>query len=44
MSGYTAREMPDSVPLPPEVPLLAKPWTAEELVARVRALIAHRSP
>ncbi|MBK6782112.1 MAG: response regulator [Gemmatimonadetes bacterium] len=34
-SGYTGREMPDGIPLPPDVPLLPKPWDAQELVAWV---------
>ena len=34
-SGYTGREMPDGIPLPPDVPLLPKPWEAQELVAWV---------
>jgi signal transduction histidine kinase/CheY-like chemotaxis protein len=42
MSGYPAREMPDGVPLPPDVPLLPKPWDPRELVAHVAALIARR--
>ncbi len=28
-SGYTGREMPDGIPLPPDVPLLPKPWEAQ---------------
>ncbi len=42
MSGYPAREMPDGVPLPTEVPLIPKPWDPRELVAQVSAIIARR--
>ena len=37
MSGYPVRDMPDGVPLPPDVPLLSKPWDPEELLALVGA-------
>jgi signal transduction histidine kinase len=42
MSGYPAREMPDGVPLPPDVPLIPKPWDPRELVAQVAASLHRR--
>ncbi len=38
VSGYTLRSAQDG-PIPAEVPLLAKPWTAEELLRIVRRLL-----
>jgi PAS domain S-box-containing protein len=40
MSGYPARDLPEGIPLPEDVPLLAKPWEAEELVEWVRHALA----
>ncbi len=42
MSGYPARDMPDAVPLPSDVPLIPKPWDPRELVTQITAIIALR--
>jgi len=42
MSGYPARDMPDGVPLPQDVPLIPKPWDPKELVAQVASIMARR--
>ncbi len=41
-SGYADREMPDGVPLPQGIPLLPKPWDAQELAAAVARAIRSR--
>ena len=38
-SGYTARDVHDRMPLEPDVPFLAKPWSITELVRRVREIL-----
>jgi PAS domain S-box-containing protein len=38
-SGYTARDVHDRMPLEPDVPFLAKPWSIGELVRRVREIL-----
>jgi two-component system cell cycle sensor histidine kinase/response regulator CckA len=35
-SGYTAREVRDRMEVDPEIPFLPKPWTAVELLGKVR--------
>jgi hypothetical protein len=35
-SGYTAREVRDLMQVDPTIPFLAKPWTVEELLRKVR--------
>ena len=42
-SGYTSRG-PDDLQLDPAVPLLPKPWTINEMVARVREVLARAQP
>ena len=41
-SGYAGREMPDGIPLPQGVPLLPKPWDAQELTTWVARTIRSR--
>jgi len=44
-SGYPARDVHERTPLEPGVPFLAKPWTIQELVRRVREVLdAPASP
>jgi PAS domain S-box-containing protein len=38
-SGYPARDVHERTPLDPGVPFLAKPWTIQELVRRVREVL-----
>jgi PAS domain S-box-containing protein len=38
-SGYPVRDVHDRTPLEPGVPFLAKPWTIQELVRRVREVL-----
>ncbi|HVO35434.1 MAG TPA: PAS domain S-box protein [Gemmatimonadales bacterium] len=38
-SGYPARDVHERTPLEPGVPFLAKPWTIQELVRRVREIL-----
>ena len=38
-SGYPARDVNERTPLEPGVPFLAKPWTIQELVRRVREVL-----
>ena len=38
-SGYPARDLEAAATLPPDVPLLRKPWTVEELAQAVRGAI-----
>jgi signal transduction histidine kinase/CheY-like chemotaxis protein len=38
-SGYTARAMAERATLDPRLPFLAKPWTASDLLRRVRAVL-----
>jgi PAS domain S-box-containing protein len=38
-SGYPARDVHERTPLEPGVPFLAKPWTIQELVRRVREVL-----
>jgi len=38
-SGYPARDVHERTPLDPGVPFLAKPWTIQELVRRVREIL-----
>jgi two-component system cell cycle sensor histidine kinase/response regulator CckA len=35
-SGYTAREVRERLAVDPAVPFIAKPWTVEELLRKVR--------
>ncbi len=42
-SGYPARDVHDRTPLEPDVPFLAKPWTIQELVRRVREVLDARA-
>ncbi len=41
-SGYTARDFRDSGTLDPAIPFLAKPWTVDELLCKVRELLDER--
>jgi len=38
-SGYAGRDVREDHGLPPQVPFINKPWTLEELVARVREVL-----
>jgi two-component system cell cycle sensor histidine kinase/response regulator CckA len=38
-SGYTARDVHDRMPLEPDVPFLAKPWSITDLLRRVREIL-----
>lgn len=40
MSGYAERDLPVRAHLDPAIPFLAKPWTIEELVAKVSEVMA----
>ena len=39
-SGYAGRDVREDHGLPPQVPFINKPWTLEELVTRVREVLA----
>jgi PAS domain S-box-containing protein len=38
-SGYTARDVNDRMPLEPDMPFLAKPWSITDLLRRVREVL-----
>ncbi len=38
-SGYPARDVRERTPLEPDVPFLAKPWTIDDLIRRVREVL-----
>jgi nitrogen-specific signal transduction histidine kinase len=38
-SGYTARDVHDRMPLEPDLPFLAKPWSITDLLRRVREVL-----
>jgi PAS domain S-box-containing protein len=38
-SGYTARDVNERMPIDPDIPFLAKPWTITDLVRRVREVL-----
>ena len=41
-SGYTAREVRDLLQVDPEIPFLAKPWTVDDLLRKVREALDAR--
>jgi len=43
-SGYTARDVQDTRDLDPGLPFLAKPWTIEDLLRRVREVLDQPGP
>jgi len=43
-SGYTAREVRDRMEVDPAIPFLPKPWTADELLGKVREALDEPSP
>jgi hypothetical protein len=42
-SGYVGRESRTKMALDPSVPFLPKPWTVQDLITRVRAILDEKA-